>query len=319
MHQLHYLLYRLKYRFAPHLNLKVPVDVSLELSSNCNMSCGYCYHSKPQALPFERGFMSFEIAEKVITEAAEIGVHSLKMNFRGESSLNKDFARITSLAKSLAKGGTFIDRLSNSNFKFANNREDIFLGFCNQTKVKISFDSFKKEVLEEQRKGANHGLILANIDKFYNHPMRIRSDTEMVIQAVRTSKNQDEDLEKEIKNRWPSASYSVRDMVAGRVESEKVEQLETKKRDESHRQTCIQAHARLMVHWDGRVAMCCPDIGGKLIIGYAPGTHIYDIFNNEGAKQIRKSLKNKKAFELDPCRNCSSFESYANYKAPFHA
>jgi hypothetical protein len=84
--------------------------------------------------------MSKEIGDTIITQAADLGVPALKFNYRGESTINPLFNHFTSLAKSFAKGSTFMDRLTNSNFKFNHNREDIFEGLANQTKVKISFD-----------------------------------------------------------------------------------------------------------------------------------------------------------------------------------
>lgn len=314
-----YLMYRTKYRYAKNLPLKKPVDVSIELSSACNQKCGYCYHADSKNLPFTRGIMKYEVAEKIIIESAKIGVHSLKFNWKGESSMHPKFFEITSLAKSLAKGATFIDRLSNSNFKFDTNKDEIFDGFCNQTKVKISFDSFIPEVMEKQRAGSIHAVALQNIDKFYNYPLRKKTKTQMVIQCVRTNLNKDEDLVTEIKKRWPDAGYSVRDMVAGRVDNSEVKDLEHKTRDVSERQSCIQAHARLIFNYKGQASPCCPDIGEKLNLGDVTKQSVAEIFNSQQAKQLRKSLKDKSAFELDPCKNCSSFESYANYKAPFHA
>lgn len=316
---LSYLLYRLKYRFAKHLPLRSPVDVSLELASHCNQACGYCYHADPKNMGFVKGYMSYELAEKIIRDAAQHGVHSLKFNYRGESSMNPHFFKITSLAKSLAHGSTFIDRLSNSNFKFDTNREDIFHGFCNQTKVKISFDSFIDKVMHKQRAGSNHALALANIDRFYNHPIRKHTETQIVIQAVRTVLNKDEDIAGEVARRWPEATVSIRDMVAGRVENKKVGELENKKRDFTGRQSCIQAHARLIVHWDGRVGPCCPSTKNNLIVGDMTKQTIYEVFNSKNSKDLRADLKSGKAFDLDPCKTCSSFESFKGYKAPFHA
>ena len=40
--QTKYFAYRLKYHYGKLLRLRTPVDVSLELSSQCNMACGYC-------------------------------------------------------------------------------------------------------------------------------------------------------------------------------------------------------------------------------------------------------------------------------------
>lgn len=311
---LQYVLYRLKYIYARELKLQKPVDVSLELSSSCSMSCFYCYHNDQENLPFKKGMMDFKTAQLIILDAANIGVNSIKFNWKGESTLNPRFKEITSLAKSLAKGSTFIDRLTNSNFKFLSTKSDIFEGLCNQTKVKISFDSFIPEVMEKQREGAIHSLIMKNIDIFYNHPNR--KDTEIVIQAVRTNLNKDEDLEGQVKRRWPTATLSVRDMVTGRVNND-LKSLENKKRDASERNSCLQAHNRLVFNWAGNAMMCCVDIGEKLNIGNIHEKSIYEIFNSDKALNIRKSLKDKSAFEFDPCKTCSSFESYKNYKAPW--
>jgi len=305
-------IYRYKYLNAPKLNLKSPVDVSLELSSFCTNSCGYCYHADPKKLPFTRGKMKKDLAIKIINEAAEIGVHSLKWNYRGEATMNPIFEDVTAFAKSKAKGLTFIDRVLNSNFNFDINREDIFRGLCNQTKVKVSFDSFRKEIFEKQRKGSNYEKTIANIDKFYNWQGR---ENALVVQAVRTTLNADEDLEAEIKKRWPEAKASIRDVVSGRVEKD-ISSIIMKNRDESERQSCIQAHARVLVNHDGKVQMCCPDIGSKLLIGDCNKEHLRDIWKSQFALEMRKALLDKTAFNKNPCRNCPSFETYKNYIPP---
>lgn len=310
MKSIQYLIYRLKYRYGNILPLSVPVDVSLELSSFCTNTCGYCYHADPKKLPFQRGKMSRELAFKVIREAADMGVNSLKFNFRGESTMNPHFEEITAYAKSLARGATFIDRITNSNFNFKNDREDIFRGLCNQTKVKVSFDSFIKEVFEKQRRGSNYERTIENIDKFYQYPGR---ENILVIQSVRTLLNKDEDLKHEIKKRWPNALASVRDCVEGRTQRDTSEFVE-KYLDQDNRQSCLQAHVRLMVHWDGKVSACCPDITGKLILGDANTEHLKDIFNSPKAEKLRTSLNNKTAFAYSPCKSCPSFESYSGFK-----
>lgn len=312
---MNYLLYRFKYRYGKYLPLKSPVDVSLELSSYCNNACNYCYHSDRKNLPFKKGFMSYELAEKVILEAEQLGVHSLKFNYRGEATMNPNFKKITTLAKSLAHGSTFVDRLLNSNFNFRIDREDIFEGLLNQTKIKVSFDSFIPEIFEKQRAGSNYQKTIANIDRFYNYPGR---NNELVIQSVRTKLNANEDLEYEIKRRWPSATASIRDMVEGRVNKDLTEMV-NRKRDIENRQSCIQAHVRLIIGHDGKVNFCCPDIGGKLSVFDANHSSLYAIFNSHYAKELRKSLKNKSAFNKEPCKGCSSFESYKGFKPTWNS
>lgn len=313
LHKWNYWKYRYKYNNAPNLNLKVPVDLSLELSSACTLKCSYCYHADPENLPFKKKIMDYDLAKSLIEQGAEIGVHSIKYNGRGESTMHPRFKDITALGKSLARGGTYIDRLTNSNFFFRKNHEDIFQGLANQTKVKVSFDSFIPDVFEKQRTGAGFDTVLANVNYFYNHPARIKSETKLVIQAVRTLLNKDEDIESEVKRRWPSASVSVRDMVGGRVDKDMTE-FENVSRDNRPRQTCIQAHARAIVHSDGKIAPCCPAFKGDLIIGDANKDSLHTIFNSMIAKQLRIDLKTGRAFKTEPCKGCSSHESYRGYK-----
>lgn len=310
-----YFLYRVRYRYGRHLPLRVPVDVSLELASECNQRCSYCYHSNPDQLPFTKGVMSFETGMKIINQAADLGVSSIKMNFRGESTINPHFQKFTAAAKSLARGRTFIDRLTNSNFKFATSREDIFEGLCNQTKVKVSFDSFISEVFEAQRTGGIYSLAINNIDRFYHHEKR--RDTELVIQAVRTKLNKDEDIAGQVKRRWPEANVSVRDMVEGRVEKD-LSKFKNKERSKE-RKPCLQAFNRLIFDWQGIAQSCCPDIKSELKISSIHEMSLKDIFNHEKAKQLRRDLKSGVAFKNDPCKTCSSFESYAGYKPGWHA
>lgn len=311
--KLRYAAYRFKYVNAPKLNLKKPVDISLELSSFCTNTCGYCYHSASKDLPFKRGKMSLNLATKIISEAKELGVNSIKMNYRGESSMNPYFYEITNCARLAASGSTFIDRVMNSNFNFDIKREDIFEGLLNLTKVKVSFDSFRKEIFEKQRRGSNYEKTLANIEKFYNYPNR---KTELVIQSVRTKLNADEDLKHEIKKRFPSATSSVRDVVEGRVKKDLTDFLH-RRRDYSERQSCIQAHARLIVHWDGKVVPCCPSITDDLVIGDLNTQSIKEVWTSKKAILLRKSLLDKSAFKTDPCKNCSSYETFKGYKAPW--
>jgi len=308
-----YFCYRFKYRFGRSLPLKKPVDIALELSSKCNMRCSYCYHADPDALKWTPNFMGLETAERILYDAAYLKVPSVKLNWRGESTMNPHFNQITGLAKRLSEihKGAFIDRITNSNFLFPTHRTDIFDGLANQTKVKISYDSFIPEVFDFQRGGGNHEIITRNIDKFYNTKNR---KTKIILQAIRTNQNKDEPIIETSKRRWPEIEISIRDMVEGRNEKD-VSDLAVKKRDPQNRRACIQAFTRLIFDSFGYAVMCCPDIERRLILGQIHTKTIKQLFNSQYAKAIRERLKSGLAFQsLKSCINCSSFESYKGYK-----
>lgn len=309
--KLNHFLYRFKYNYGLYLPLQKPVDVSLELSSFCDMRCGYCYHANQDNLPFQRGHMDIQTAKRIIKLSANAGVHSLKFNWKGESSLNKHYAEITEYARKLRKGSTFIELLANSNFNFKPS-DEIYYGLSNLTKVKISYDSFDKETFEAQRINGDHDKVTQNIDNFYNYPLRWENNTKMVIQAVRTDRNANENLEEKLSERWPDAEFSIRDMVQGRNEqtTEGFNEI-----DPTKRKPCYQAFVRLIFNAKGDAMMCCPDIGEKLNLGNIWNhDSIESIFQSPEAERVRASLKDGSAFDKDPCKTCSSYESYKGFK-----
>ncbi len=247
---------------------------------------------------------------KIITDAGTNGVSSIKLNSKGESTLNPNFHSATKLAKKY----DFIERITNSNFKFSTNRDDIFQGLLNQTKVKISLDSFIPTVMHTQRAGSNLSQVIRNVDKLYHSPGR---KTILVIQSVRTQLNKNEDLYGEIKKRWPDAQVSIRDVVEGRVEKD-LSGITVSSRNEN-RVSCLQAHARLIFNKEGIANACCPDIGEILKLGDINTMTIKEIWNSEASKKLKQSLKNKTAFEKDPCKTCSSFESYKGFRARWNS
>ncbi len=95
---INYHWYRFKYRFGKYLSLKTPVDISLELMSKCNMACSYCYHADQGSLPFKKGKMNTSLAMDIIRQGYELGVPSIKFNWKGESTLHPDYHFLTDFA-----------------------------------------------------------------------------------------------------------------------------------------------------------------------------------------------------------------------------
>ena len=307
--------YRIKYNYGRFLPLQKPVDVSLELSSFCNMRCVYCYHTDQDGLPFKTDYMHLNLARYIIQQVGDAKIPSVKFNWRGESSLNPDYKNVLHFAADTFENlGYPFDRLINSNFMFVKDRAEIIRAMSRQTKVKVSFDSFIPAVYEHQRKWGIHKNVLRNIDDFYN----LDSGAYLVIQAVRTKANYDEDIAGEIKRRWPKAGISIRNVVAGRNEIDTSELIDDTRVGKG-RIPCRQAFVRLIVAHDGNVSPCCPDIKQQLILGDANMDTLVDIFNNDKANALRKSLRDKTAFASDPCKNCSSHESFAGYKPAWNS
>ena len=75
-----------------------PLHVDIELSDACNLRCKMCKHGIEKMSNV--GFMDKELACRLIDECADIGVYSLKFNWRGEACLNEFLPEASRYAKS---------------------------------------------------------------------------------------------------------------------------------------------------------------------------------------------------------------------------
>jgi hypothetical protein len=309
---LNWLLYRFNWVYANRLKHRKPICVDLELSAYCNMKCPMCYHNETPK--FKQGLMDWGVARRALLQAHQLHVPSIKLNFRGEPTLNPFFKKICEFARGLAKGYIFQERITNTNMFFDPKNEDIFKGLLAQNYVKISLDTFDPDIYKVVRKGGVLPATLYNINKLYTHPDREKAH-QIILYFTRTKATEKEDFKALAQNIWPKIKVVVKDSVNGRgcdiSPKEKV----------GKRQCCVQPFARAMVLWDGRITMCCPNFNehDALMVGHVEDEGIYKSFNSAKAVQIRKDLKSGKAFLSEPCLNCPSFESFAGFKSRWHA
>lgn len=135
---LKYWLYRLKWNLAPYISFKSPVHLDLELNNNCNQQCVSCWHSQKEK-PFALTQMSPTTAISYLTEAARMGVMSVKFNLRGEPLLYPYLRQIVTLAHRLG----FVDIMINTNGVLLNYNRVKKLNHL--TTVIISVDSFDEK------------------------------------------------------------------------------------------------------------------------------------------------------------------------------
>ena len=98
-------LYRYRFNRYPD-KFKVgryPLDVIAEATNLCNLHCSMCFQSD-NALPVlettKASFMAMETFKKIADECAKYRIPALKLSWRGEPMLNKNFTEMIRYAKS---------------------------------------------------------------------------------------------------------------------------------------------------------------------------------------------------------------------------
>ena len=229
-------------------NLKappVPIHIDLELTKVCNLKCAMC----PASTQKDNGMMDFHLAQSILKEAAEIGVSSIKMNWRGEPTLYPHFEQISRVAHSLG----FVDIMLNTNGMYVNNNIKIAL-YNYYTTVVFSIDAYDTQIFRQCRSGASPDLIYRNFQEIAEHRQKYNKPEFLVLNHVRQKINWGEyNILKELCER---KDIKFRAMLA-------FPRTDIELHDEEHkpnilgRKQCSFPFQRLTIAWNGNVYPCC--------------------------------------------------------------
>ena len=91
-----------------------PIDIIAELANVCNLRCSMCFQSDAE-LPVSKttkvSYMTMDTFKKIVDESAKHHLPALKLSWRGETMLHKNFVEMIKYAKS--KGILEVTTLTN--------------------------------------------------------------------------------------------------------------------------------------------------------------------------------------------------------------
>lgn len=269
----------------------VPIHVDIELSSVCNLQCPMC----PQgSLPVSsKSFIDINLAKRIIDECQDIGVLSVRLNWRGESTLHPQFEEIAQYAK-----GKFVDVMLNTNGMY-NLVKNIIIRECFTTVI-FSFDSFYAPILKKIRPGADVDRIKFNIEQLrYSH-------VDLRINYTRQSANWEElrAIEKFCENR--NIKLNTRIMYP-RTDYEK--EFVDKKVKVTGRKSCEYPFQRLTIAHDGWVYPCCIPWDGSCKVGNIKRESIKNLWNVY-YMTLHRNDAIARNYSQPVCRDCTSWNSY---------
>tara|TARA_B100000989_G_C19531090_1_gene469921 strand:- start:4611 stop:5972 length:1362 start_codon:yes stop_codon:yes gene_type:complete len=296
----------------------IPLCLDLELAAICDLACPYCFR---QTYVTPDKVMPSELAFDLIDQASEMGIPSIKFNWRGEPLLNPKIPEIIRYAKN--KG--ILDTMINTNATRLSKDLAKKLIKAGIDQIIFSFDGGTKETYEKNRIGRfskNYfENVYANIFNFYTVKKELGAQFPWTkIQMILTPETYAEqeqfiNLFKNCVDEVVVNQYSERGQSIELLTKEEKEQYEIKRRSlklpenapfmklnsgeiliSSARLPCEQPFQRLMVTYDGRVSMCCYDWGSMYSVGYV-SDKCFKNLNYDKEKIVDSINKNKPAFK----------------------
>jgi MoaA/NifB/PqqE/SkfB family radical SAM enzyme len=296
-----------------------PLCIDIETAAICDLACPFCYR---ESLATPDKIINEQLFKNIVDQAAEMGVPSMKFNYRGEPLMHPKLPKMINYAKK--KG--ILETIINTNATHLTEEVSKSLIDAGLDFMIYSFDGGTKETYEKMRPGRfkknNFEDVYDNIVGFSNVREKMNAKFPRTkIQMILTKEAYSEqasfyDLFHNCVDEVTVTQYSER---GGNIEDLSVSDKKTykklcndlnlpidspylRKSDGSmsisdSRVPCGQPFQRMFVTYDGRVAMCCEDWGAMHPIGYVSN----DSFKDEDADKnlvLDRINSGRKGFEL---------------------
>ena len=296
----------------------LPLCLDIETASICDLACPHCFR---EYIITPDKIMNFELYKKIIDTAVKWKVPSIKLNWRGEPLLNPKLPKFINYAKT--KG--ILEVSINTNATNLDKKRSNELIDSGLDLIIYSFDGGTKKTYEKMRpsrfKSNKFEDVLKNIRQFSEiRKQRMKKFPITKIQMVLTNESR-----KEINDFYDLFSTCVDDVTVTQY-TERGGNLESISKDKKdklinylnennldkntnfyvgadeevyisiERKPCDQLFQRLMITFDGRVAMCCHDWGAQHCLGFID-KRAFEI--DKTVKELERNIKDKKkGFEL---------------------
>jgi MoaA/NifB/PqqE/SkfB family radical SAM enzyme len=252
---------------------RLPEIVQIESTNICNAKCVFCPRD---AMLRRQGVMDDGLFRKVVDECAAAGIRHVRLHNYGEPFVDRRL--VDKIAYTKERGIAEVGVISNGSLI----TDEVARGIVEAglDAINISVDASGKEVFEETRIGLKYDKVIANIERL----LRIRSELgsrrpRLILSFVR-QRNSDE--ERAFIERWRKVADKVH-----------VTDLHNWAGTLLHHSAdggfpCYRQWLTFTVLWDGRVALCCADFDGKVILGDMKTSSIREIWNAEAYRCVRR-------------------------------
>lgn len=287
--------FRKDYKKAEELEeLSNPPQIDIELNAGCNMKCPFCIHGYKN---IKNNLMSTETYRKIIDEAVEFGIKSLKLTYINEPMLRHDLEDCIKYAK---KAGILNVYMVTNGVLLTEKRYDRLID-SGITKVFISLDAATAETYNKQRLSGKFEKVKSNILGF----IKRRNERKLQFPLVRVSflRNKiNEHEEAEFDNQW----RGVVDIITyqNMTEIPDIDSGLTLNKNITNTTGCSFPFKQLLVDNEGDILPCCKMGGKKLALGNIKDMTLKQAWNSKKMKNLKWIHKNNLWTENDVCTKC---------------
>lgn len=254
------------------------MKVQFEASVSCNARCLFCPRYD---MTRPKGEMSDELFHKIIQESKVFKSPEIVPFLNGEPFV---FTRLWSWLDYMREESCRVYIFTNAELMDV----DRIIKYKNIRYICCSVNAATEETYNKIMRDPDFETVVKNVeDLIKKAPFRV------YVSMVITSDNQHE--VEAFKEKWG------KNVIFGEFKNWGGDRHDKLERN-GERIPCVSLMNSITILWDGRVATCCLDYNGKLILGDANKQTLKEIW--QGTKWLREKHK-KLNFNYLPCSNCN--------------
>jgi MoaA/NifB/PqqE/SkfB family radical SAM enzyme len=251
---------------------RLPEIVQIESTNICNARCVFCPRD---AMLRPQGVMDDGLYGKVIDECAAIGIRHVRLHNYGEPFVDRQL--VDKIAYAKQRGIADVGLISNGSLITEEAARGVVTAGLDA--INISVDASGREVFESTRIGLAYDKVIANIERLLRARAELgRTRPRLVLSFVRQGNTNEE---RAFIEHWSRLADKVH-------VTDLHNWARTLQGSANGRFPCYRQWLTFTVLWDGRVALCCADFDGRVILGDMRTSAIRDIWNADAYRRVRR-------------------------------
>lgn len=272
---------------------KEKATLAIEVSGICNLRCQMCSYPSSNR---KKGFMEWNLFEKIVNDAAKNGHDIASLHFFGEPLL---WPHIVEGIELLSKKGLY-PRIS-TNGMLLTGELAYKLQSAGLKEIMVTIDTLIPEAYPNIRAGGKLSVVIKNI-----HDAIAAAPNMQISAQLMPTKYNPRETEKDFYEEFGRHNnFKVQQWFVIRMaNSENISQDLSHKPDEVDKRLCSKIFDRVDVLWDGTTVLCCLDYEGKLVTGNLKDNSISYSWLGPKAMALRKKILKGEWMDLITCRQC---------------
>ena len=245
--------------------------------------------------------MDFELYKKIIDDCGKAGVKIVQPFNFGEPLMHNRLGEFIRYANEHTKSRIQIS----TNAALLTYEKAVELLDSGLDRINIDIDGFTKDTFEKVRKNLDFDRVVENTEKFIELKKKLNKHIFTTVSIINMDETSGEIAE--FKRYWKPRVDRVHDVKyntwTGSVE-DRNESINNSKRFNC---PCKMLWDQMVILQDGKVALCCLDYDGKVIVGDMKNESILNIWNGKILNNLRQKQIKLKFDEISTCRACNQY------------